>query len=185
MEREPFVSPRRSPIFSPTIYQKRRATNRRNLLVSTEALTAAAWEGYYVKPTLSSGQLDPEGKNTAFSWQTNLTSAGPESRYGGLLVSAPVRLVGRLCTASVWLRSSVNMVVRFGVDDQSATSINVTTTWQRFTRTGVISAVNPRLFQVYDDMNTVDGTLFLWHPQTEFGPMATDYQPVNTASDYN
>ncbi len=153
--------------------------HRRNLLRNTELFSDASWVGYFAKPTLTSGQLAPDGSLTAWSWNAAATTGGPGSVFGGLLFEAPASAVGRIVTASIWLRASSPITFWFAIADGVGGQINVTTSWQRFTVTGAVPVINPRFIQFYDDTNP-STTIFFWRPQSEYGSVATDYERVDS-----
>lgn len=160
---------------------------RRNLLNYTEQFSNSAWGGYWWKPSFTTGHTAPDGSNTAISWNASTTLGSPSANTGGFLVSAPAGDAGKTVTASVWLRASAPIAMTLGTSDGAGntTTINVTTEWQRFTVTGLVGSVNPRYFQVFENVNSnID--IYLWGPQAEFGSTATAYQKVvNTDTFYN
>lgn len=156
------------------IYGVEPVTSRRNILLETETV-GAPWSGYWVKPAFTFGLLAPDGTNTAFGWNVSTTTGGGGANYGGIFFSGKVAIDTTL-TASCWFRASAPILIAFGLGDGNSASVNLTTTWTKYTYTGVVDGDN-RIFQMNNAVND-DIDIEIWHPQTEFGPVATDYQRV-------
>lgn len=165
--------------------QERRRRNllRRNLLTKTELFSDAIWTGYYIKPALVSGQMAPDGTSTAWRWDTSLTVGGPDSKFGGLIQEGLVSEVGKIITASVWIRADTACTMNFGVGDNGTLGFSVTTAWQRISRTYAVGA-DRRYWQLFDSVSTVDTNVYLWHPQAEYGTVTTAYQRVVSENEF-
>lgn len=157
----------------------------KNLLSYTGTLTNAAWQGYWQKPTLTSGEIAPDGSATAWSWNASATTGGPDGLRGGLLQSAPAGDAGKTVTVSAWLKASAPVSMTFGVSDGAGNSgtINLTTEWQYFTYTGTVNPAGPRYFQLFEVTNA-NVTISIWRPQAEFGTQATSFYSCPAASNY-
>lgn len=166
-------------------YARHPAGGIRNLLTQTENFTDSAWTGYFQKPTLTTGQTDPLGGNTAMKWSAPSTTGGGNGTHGGLILSDSDGVIedNTNYTVSVYLKASSNVTVSLGLTDGALTGVNLTTSWQRFSTTvqNNPSAVD-RLFQINEQTNAnVD--IFIWGAQTEKSNEATPYQKVTTEYD--
>jgi hypothetical protein len=146
----------------------------RNLITSSEDFTNAAWTAYFIKPTLTTGVLAPNGTNTATSWNASTTLGGPTTNSGGLIFGVGQATTGVIYTASVWLKASSPIAVNFGIDDGSFSTINITTEWVRYSYTGTTSSTNRRLFQIYEVTNA-DIAISIWGAQVEIGSAPSAY----------
>jgi len=166
-------------------YARHPAGGIRNLLTQTENFTDSAWTGYFQKPTLTTGQTDPLGGNTAMKWSAPTTTGGSNSNTGGLILPDSDGVIedNTNYTVSVYLKASANVSVSIGLTDGAMTGVNVTTSWQRFSTTVQNNpAGSNRLFQVTEQTNdSVD--IFVWGAQTEKSNEATPYQKVTTEYD--
>lgn len=158
----------------------RHPRRRRNLLRQTSNFNDAIWSGYWVKPTLTTGHLAPDGTNTAWAWFPDTTSGSPTLDRGGVFQTIG-GAIGQVYTASIWLRASAGITVNFGVDDGGSTGpVSVTTAWQRFVRTGpTATGTGARGLQLFDIDQSPGVQLFLWGPQCELGGNATAYQRID------
>jgi len=165
-------------------YARHPAGGIRNLLTQTENFTDSAWTGYFQKPTLTTGQTDPLGGNTAMKWSAPSTTGG-SGNAGGLILPDSDGVIedNTNYTVSVYLKASSNVTVSIGLTDGAMTGVNLTTSWQRFSTTvqNNPSAMD-RLFQISEQTNdSVD--IFIWGAQTEKSNEATPYQKVTTKYD--
>lgn len=166
-------------------YARHPAGGIRNLLTQTENFTDSAWTGYFQKPTLTTGQTDPLGGNTAMKWSAPSTTGGSDGTKGGLMLPDSDGVIedNTNYTVSVYLKASSNVSVLIGLTDGALTGVNLTTSWQRFSTTvqNNPTAID-RLFQITEQTNaSVD--IFIWGAQTEKSNEATPYQKVTTEYD--
>ena len=162
----------------PTAGSRSLFSARKNLLTKTEVFTDAAWGKPGVTVTANNATA-PDGTLTA-STITFPSGGGANQIYQSIAVaSTPV-------TQGVWLRSASTVSVEFGFYDSTfdMQSISVTSAWTYFTKTRAsgLTGGDRRGIWIYPN---VTATIEIWHPQVEVGSVATSYQRVNTASDYD
>lgn len=143
-----------------------------NLLSHSGGFSQSFWSGYAAKPAFTGGQGAPDGSLTAMTWNCSATTGGAGGQRGGILVVDGT--VSGTATASVWLRASAPLVMRFGHSDSTSAPISVTPDWQRFTHTDVLPNAQNRIFMLYEDVNT-DIDVFIWGAQVEPGPAASSH----------
>ena len=92
-----------------------------------------------------------------------------------MLAQASVFLVaGKTYTTSVYLRGSVGgETIYFGLNDTHQGSVNVTTSWVRYSYTFTNISSTSRGFQFVD--YGINHTYYVWGPQTVLGTVAGDY----------
>ncbi len=143
-----------------------------NLLSHSSDFTQNAWSGYAAKPAFTGGQGAPDGSLTAMTWNCSATTGGAGGQRGGILVVGGS--VSGVATASVWLRASAPLGMRFGHSDGTSKAITVTPEWQRFSYTDVLPNTQNRIFMLYEDVNA-DTDVFIWGAQVELGGSASSY----------
>ena len=162
-------------------------TWRRNLLEYTESFDNSYWQGYFGKPSLTTGQADPLGGNNAMKWNASTTTGGGTGDRGGFYRDDFDGIMKQNTdyTVSVWLKASTSVTLLLSLNDGPSTSLSVTTEWQRFSVTTQLSS-NPahgaRVFQIVDATNA-DVDIYIFGAQTEEGSTATEYQPIRSTFD--
>jgi len=167
------------------------ATGIRNLLTFTEELTNSVW----IKGTAAPGAMPvvtpnygvaPDGTPTATRFQLD---GGPSGGVGNSQVASSQFNVpsGQPNTvASVWLRSLAGDVLVTILSCGAVQNFNVTSEWQRVTypRTGVTPGNHEIRIAKRDIWGTPGAAdILVWHPQAEFGAVATNYQRVGASID--
>lgn len=117
----------------------------RNLLIRSNDLSNNAWFGWYLKPSVTSGFLDPLGGSSAFRLSTRDFIGQPNGagKNGSGLCQYGALTTGEQYTYSVWLRADAPMEMSFGASEfrtQQFRRIQLTTEWQRFHYTFQIAA---------------------------------------------
>jgi hypothetical protein len=147
-----------------------------NLIPQSQDFSSATWQkidGATVGATVA----DPFGGNSAF---TLIFSSASASRIEQL-ISSPIRS-GDVVTVSVYLRADSNTTIftRFGLESFAA--FNVTTSWQRFSYTGIVSPIGlyPQLNNAFSGAKTI----YAYGFQVERHPTARTYIPTTTAAVY-
>jgi hypothetical protein len=156
-----------------------------NVLDYSNDFAQSYWTPYASKPTFTSEHIAPDGTASARSWNCSLTMGGAGGARGGILV-VNGSYTGT-ATASVWLKASAPLTMRFGHSDSTSMMINVTSEWQRFTYTAPLPNGQSRIFMLYEDVNT-DIDVSIWGAQTEIGGQATSViqtsgSPASRAAD--
>jgi hypothetical protein len=141
-----------------------------NMLAYSSDFTQTYWSAYAAKPVFGSGYTAPDGSLDALAWTCSQTTGGAGGQRGGILVVDAA--VTATATASVWLRASAPLDMRFGHSDATSQQITVTPDWQRFTYTNVLPNGQNRIFMLYEDSNE-DIEVQIWGAQLELGSTAT------------
>ncbi|CAD0186669.1 hypothetical protein RUESEDTHA_03578 [Ruegeria sp. THAF57] len=147
-----------------------------NLLLYSNDFAQPYWAGYAAKPSFTGGQPAPDGSLTAMKWNCADTTGGAGGKRGGIL--KPDTAPAGVATASVWLRASAPVTMRFGHSDGTSKTISVTTQWQRFTYTETLPNNQNRIFMLYEDVNA-DIDVYIWGAQVEYGSAATSNIATN------
>lgn len=155
--------------------------NLYNLLTQTENFTDAVWANGGATRT-SNTHTDPLGGNTADSVLL-AANGGAQFYTNAPSISGPT-------LQSIWLRSDAPVTIQYGSFDGSSfdtVSINVTTTWQRFTQTrstGFTSG-DRRACWMYNVFGT-PATVQVWGASlVREADASLPYQRVTTATDYD
>lgn len=137
-------------------------SERKNLVSNPTEFTSDYWSGYFVKPEMSSGHLDPTGGTMA----TRLKSADAEASGGGA-TSGILRkdtLAAGEYTVGVWVRSTAGPIaVTFGLSDkyQNRQPILVNDKWQYLQQHFVVTEPTDRIFQIAErTLNNADWEIF-------------------------
>ena len=152
-----------------------------NLLPNSQRITASTWTATQVTITDNAASA-PDGSNTG----ATMTAATNGSLYG--LVPYPAPYSGMTVTGSVWLRvpdGSASQQVDLGMYQAgssgftavAATTVTVTTSWQRFQLSGTTqTALTLLAFQIGGNNSTVNGeTIVIWGAQMELASTAGPY----------
>lgn len=152
-----------------------------NLLTYSDTINSV-WYGY-CGPTSNityntTDVTDPSGTNTAVKVVRNGSNGcfgGGDVAMGLLHAQASDFLVaGKTYTTSVYLRGSVGgETIYFGLNDTHQGSVNVTTSWVRYSYTFTNISSTSRGFQFVD--YGINHTYYVWGPQTVLGAVAGDY----------
>ncbi len=155
---------------------------RLNLLTKTEQFDDAAWSvDNGSTKTGTNVAVAPDGATTAdaITFAANSSS----SLYYSYFPQASTY------TFSVWVKvSSGTKAIKLGHYSAAnglgfSSVFTVTTTWQRVQYTRTIAAAASSFFMYNGDANA--GEILVWGAQLETGSVASTYQRVNTASDYD
>jgi hypothetical protein len=149
---------------------------RTNIILQSNTPTVASWIFSNTTGTANTTEVpDPAGTNTATKLVSNASG-------GAVLQSVTSTAVAH--TASVWLRTasgtlSIQLVLYraspFAV--VTATTVTVTSTWQRFIITGTFLDTTAHNFQYGTGTSA---TIYSYGAQVEVGPFATSYIPTTT-----
>jgi hypothetical protein len=152
-----------------------------NYLAFSYAFEDAYWYGYYTKPsfTVVNGPLGEVGKGRRFALDTG---GGPGSVYAGILRDASTLPEGAK-TVTIKARASEAISVRFGLDDNAATDIAVTTSWQQFTYTTTLTGQAGRMGQFHKYTNVAGGWIEIAEFQVGPGASAPVYRETNGLAD--
>jgi hypothetical protein len=147
-----------------------------NLIPQSQDFSSATWlkkDGV----TAGSTVADPFGGNSAF---TLIFSSAPYSRIEQNISSA-IRS-GDVATVSVYLRADSNTTIFTRLAAEPDATFNVTTSWQRFSYTGIVSPVGlyPQLNNAYSGAKTI----YAYGFQVERHTSARAYIPTTTAAVY-
>ena len=157
-----------SPLFS-----------KKNILNYTENFNINYWQKAGV--TLTSGELAPDDSLTA--WKITHSSI-----YGAININSLYFAINSTLPRifSIWIKrgtgsnplsTTIYNGVHYGV-----ININPTNEWQRYS----VNIVGPMFdFTMLQDRNSSNfGSFYFWHPQLEYGSVATDYQAVDAQYEY-
>ena len=151
-------------------------TARTNLLTSSGTLSDANWVAWGAA-TIAGGILDPTGGSNAY--QVDMPA-----NYTGWHHVDTAKSSGPTYTGSIWMRADAPGTVRFF--DGNGTSFNsvvsVTTSWQKFSSSGVSTSVAAVQLGVYRDSSTTLGRVYIYAPQLEQATYATSYIPTTSAA---
>lgn len=158
-------------------------TPRHNLLLKTDQFSDAVWQGFFIKPPITTGVLAPDGSLTAIQFEAS--DSGPN--LSGVYQRGAIGTNFGKTTVSVWARCVTGtLAVSFGMSDNYYQNYTLTTAWQFFTATfNIVEApMEGRIFQIFE-ATTNNSAWQIWHPQTSLDVTALPYQRVNTATDYD
>jgi hypothetical protein len=168
--------------------------HRTNLLSASNNINSNAWTGYWTKsPDWRQDTTGPDGVYNS-AWSLPLSSCiypigvpGVNPRFTGIiqsLTNLPQKpLSGTPITVSVWARADDTSYdfVSFGIEDSQSGSINLTTNWQRFSRTGTYRDNRGVQFYAASGTNTNNTSkIYVYGFQCEVGSTATPYISTNT-----
>jgi hypothetical protein len=142
-------------------------TARTNLCFFSQAPTDASW----TKTTLTDNGAvaDPSGASNARSYTSTATATAALSRSVAGLTA------GYQYTASVWLRCAAGGTVKIGTTEGSSATLNVTSTWQRFTWTFNAAGASTTLTLGGSSTWANTQILEVYGFQLEIGAAATSY----------
>jgi hypothetical protein len=140
-----------------------------NFLFNSENFSTWNLEG----GTLTSGQLDPLGGNTAYKYD-------PAS--GGLYSTSVLNENQTQVTYSFWAKSvyggNLNMILADGGGYNSYGTISIDGTWKYYTFT--LNRTTPSVGGMYLYNISNSQGFYIWHPQINIGSTAKDYLPTTT-----
>jgi hypothetical protein len=139
-----------------------------NLLLNTNTFSSWNLEG----GTLTSGQTDPLGGNTAYKY---VQASG--GLWAGL--NLPVMSAGTGATQSIWVKSVSGSNVTFnfgsGYSNQGLSNKTATSQWQLFTNSFAFSdGGSMYVSNISDPTNGI----YVWHPQLVEGTSVKEYFPT-------
>jgi hypothetical protein len=141
---------------------------RTNYLINSNTFTSWNLEG----GTITGGFSDPDGGLTAYKYVQ--TTGG---LYSNIAATDSLPKI-----TSIYLKSvngtSYNVTLGNG-GSGNLTLVTVTPTWQRFTNADTAASTRLALY-IYAIGNV--GGVMVWHPQAEYGDVATDYIPTTSAA---
>ncbi len=144
-------------------------TDNRNLLSYTEDFGNGYWGKNAGASVTTNSTTAPDGTTTADT--LNLPN-------GASVAANLTNSTNQTATISFYLRADSNVTIKIGLFSPSLlTSVNLTTSWQRFTYTHTWSGT---LYpQVYNDSGA-SVTVYAWGAMANQGSTATTYQPILT-----
>ena len=138
-----------------------------NLLLNTNTFSSWNLEG----GTLTSGQTDPLGGNTAYKY---VQASG--GLWAGL--NLPVMSAGTGATQSIWVKSVSGSNVTFklgsGYSTQGISNKTATSQWQLFTNSFAFSDGGSMYIDTISDAQGI----YVWHPQLVEGTSVKEYFPT-------
>ena len=153
---------------------------RYNLLTYSEQFDNAAWTKGGGSTITANSVTAPDGTTTADTLVLTTGSATSQIYQSVAITNGPV-------TVSVWLRADAPVTLDFGFYDSASDvgSINVTTEWQRFTRTraGGLTGADRRAAWLYKS-SAGGTTVYIWGADLRTGSSAGTYQRIAAATDY-
>ena len=164
---------------------------RYNLLTKTEDFTDGAWSkqvaGTASAPVVTNNYgTAPDGTQTAARLILAL-NGGVTTTDRSCFIQGNSSLFSSICTSSVWVKSntgqSYSVQQRVGL---SAQIIVVDSTWRKYAFTSTSLSDNINWLALRGERGTSDyADILIWHPQLEIGTTASNYQMVNTSTDYD
>jgi hypothetical protein len=155
-------------------YRQLFQTARTNLCFRSQTLTDASWTKTNL--TDNGAVTDPAGGSNARSYTSTATATAALSRSVAGLTA------GYQYTASVWLRCAAAGTVKLSTTEGASATLNVTSTWQRFTWT--FNAAGASTTLTLGGSSTWPNTeiLEVFAFQLELGPAATSYIVTTVAA---
>lgn len=150
---------------------------RENLINSPTDFASNYWRGYFLKPEMSSGQLDPTGGTMATRLKSADSEASREGAMSGILRKETLD-VGEY-TVGVWVRSTAGPIaMSFGLSDnyRNGEPILVNDKWQYLQQHFVVTEPTDRIFQIFEStLNNADWEIF--GASVEVGIVDTPFYP--------
>jgi hypothetical protein len=141
---------------------------RTNYILQSNTFSSWSLEG----GTITGGFSDPDGGLTAYKYVQ--TTGG---LYSNIAATDSLPKI-----TSIYLKSVDGTSYNVNLSNGSAgniTTATVTPTWQRFTNADTAASTRLALY-IYAIGNV--GGVMVWHPQAEYGDVATDYIPTTTTA---
>ena len=127
----------------------------------------------------SNNAISPDGTQNATKIVFDKGASSSDSDYSLIRFDNGIADING--TASIYLRSDVNVDIELSPDFNNYTTLNVTTEWQRFTVSDSTSdRLNMGLRGTYPSNNTA--TVYAWGAQLEQGSYPTSYIPTQGSS---
>jgi len=155
---------------------------KRNLLVQSENLTDSSWAkvgaGTGTAPTVTAGQPDPDGGNSAFRIVMNRGAGEASSDASIIREQAIIPVITDLC-ASMWVRSfdgssSYAVALTPNPGNLPFPVVTVTGEWQELSTSGVGNGYEISLRGGQGTSQTAD--ILVWHPQLTAGSSPIPYE---------
>ena len=159
-----------------------------NLLLYSDSLNAGLWAGYCGNTSnvtyKTTDVLAPDGSyNSTKLVMDGSTSCGPGGAWGLLYGQSAIFTSGQTYTVSIWARCLANtMSMALGMNDSFATTVTLTTTWQRFSYTATITGNLDRGLQFIRGDSTNGTTFYVWGAQCEQNSFVTPYMSSSSTS---
>ena len=145
---------------------------RTNLFPSGSNLSSTGW--YTSNATLTSGQADPNGLNTAMRIQFAAASG-----WAGFVLSG----ANQIYTRSLFIKASSNQSIKIGeIYGGTTIVINVTTSYQRFDVSGLNFVSGSFGIEINNQNDNAAKDVTIAFVQIETGDVATEYIPTTTAA---
>ena len=162
----------------------------RNLLLHTAELDTTAYWTRSAISSMTAGQADPDGGTSAFL----ITPSSSSWYLCSSSNNAILKAVGETYTFSIWLKAAsattCDICARYvrtewsdgsGATATTRRTVDLTTSWQRFTVTGTLEYVQDRSstskYGFWFGQKT-DVAVYAYHPKLEKGNHATDWSPA-------
>jgi hypothetical protein len=158
-----------------------------NLVYPSTTIWGGLWTGYCAgnmnNVTPNTTEITaPDGSFTALKIvRDSNTSCGAAGTWGMLWSQSATFTSGQTYTVSIWARSSGGSVAAaLGMNDSFMSNITLTSTWQRFTYTTVITSNLDRGLQF--TIAAGAGTCYFWGAQLEQQSFATPYVATSSGT---
>ena len=150
----------------------------KNILLQSQNFNTSPWIklGSPNVTVVENTAIAPDGTNTA-----SLITSNNNGQFG--IRQTVVIEPNTSYRLSFWARSTNSAVIRADVSDQNLQTINLTSTWTRYSINGSYNLSYAYISQFVDivfDSNQLSKTFELWGAQLEVGTVTTDYQSNTT-----
>ena len=151
------------------------STPRTNLILNSNAFSL--WITYTGVAVTDNQAVAPNGTVTASRITYNGTGAAGGDRFAGSTNSV---VLGTTYTSSIWLRADAPVNLVLENNNGGVLPIQVTTQWQRFSVTSVVTGTPLQVWIHGAASNNAAFTVYAWGGQAESGSSATEN--ITTAS---